>query len=132
MSIRDSMSIKHWRRYPAQGWVAGVCVGLADYFGWNVKLVRVLFVLGLLFSGFFPVGLAYCVLWYLMDEGEQHPQDHAAGSDFTAYATPTGTTASPADIKARFARLEERLGSMEESVTSREFELRRELKKLEG
>ena len=32
----------------------------------------------------------------------------------------------------RFARLEDRLGNMEECVTSNEFELRRELKKLES
>lgn len=132
------MSIKHWHRYPADGWIAGVCAGLGAYFGWNVKLLRVLFVIGLLFSGFFPVGLAYCVLWYLMDE---RPGSAAAASDDTpSYARGSSAGAAPAyasgasmsDVKARFSRMEERLRSMEECVSSRDFELRQELKKLES
>jgi phage shock protein C len=35
------------------------------------------------------------------------------------------------EIKARFERLDQRLRNIEECVTDREFELRRELKKLE-
>ena len=139
MSIRDSMSIKHWHRYPAQGWVAGVCQGLGEYFGWNVKLLRVLFVVGFFASGIFPVAFGYAVLWYLMDEADSL---HSAPSKgYTpSYAASTRSSpapastapASPSDLKARFARMEDRLRGMEECVASRDFELRRELKKLEG
>mgnify|MGYP006140061917 FL=1 len=39
---------------------------------------------------------------------------------------------SSADLKARFSRLDQRLSSMEDCVTSNDYELRRELRKLEG
>lgn len=116
------------RRYPGDGWVGGVCAGLAAHFDWNARLLRVLFVLGLLFTGFFPVGLAYCLLWYLMDEAPGKAP--AAGESFSTQ--PKAPAATMSEVKARFARLEQRLRNMEESVTSNDYELRRELRKLES
>ncbi|MFA5937918.1 MAG: PspC domain-containing protein [Sinimarinibacterium sp.] len=138
MSIRDRVRegtfFERLRRYPQRGWVAGVCAGLAEFFDWNVKLLRVLFVAGLIVSGFFPIGLIYLVLWYLME-----PADGDSRRAATVEPCGTGTHrssgetgASTTDIKARFTRLEERLRNMEACVTNDEFELRRELKKLEG
>ena len=48
-------------RKPENGSV-GVCSGLADYFNIDVTLIRLIFVVGVLFScaGF---GLAYLILW---------------------------------------------------------------------
>lgn len=147
MTIRDRVRreagfFDRLQRYPKQGWIAGVCAGLAEFFDWNVKLIRLLFVAAFIFSGFFPVGVLYLVLWYLMNDADQapaRPSQHTADdvpearhtsryySGGTAYAAPT-----TADLKARFSRLEERLRNMEACVTSDEFELRRELRKLEG
>ncbi|MEQ1439946.1 envelope stress response membrane protein PspC [Fontimonas sp. SYSU GA230001] len=133
MSIRDHVRegtfFERLRRYPQRGWVAGVCAGLAEFFDWNVKLIRVLFVVGLIFSGFFPLGVIYLVLWYLMDPADADTRREAAHDDARRG---TNHGASTADLKARFARLEERLRNMEACVTSDEFELRRELRKLEG
>ncbi len=43
--------------------IAGVCAGVADYFGWSRTLVRVLFVVfGLVGAG----ELAYIILWIVM------------------------------------------------------------------
>ena len=43
--------------------IAGVCAGLADYFGWSRGLIR----LGFLLFGIFGVGeLVYIILWILM------------------------------------------------------------------
>lgn len=132
MSIKTGGALSRMRRYPAQGWVAGVCAGLAEYFDWNVKLVRAIFGVCFLFSGFFPVGLIYCVLWYVLDEAPGVPPARASAYD-TPY-TPGSEThgATVTDVKVRFARLEERLRSMEACVTSKDFELRRELRKLES
>lgn len=47
--------------------VAGVCAGIADRFGWDRSLVRVLFVLSFLLPG--PQILIYLVLWLLIPEG---------------------------------------------------------------
>jgi phage shock protein C len=47
-------------------WIAGVCAGLADYFGIDVTLVRVIFAALTLFSG---VGaIAYVLAWALVPE----------------------------------------------------------------
>lgn len=134
MSIKNGTFLSRMRRYPADGWIAGVCAGLAVHFDWNVKLLRLLFALGLFFSGFFPVGLVYCLLWYLMAEAGGRAPEAAADSSTPPFEARSGAApaATMSDVKLRFARLEERLRGMEECVVSRDFELRRELRKLEG
>ncbi len=44
--------------------IAGVCAGLAQRFGWNVGLVRLLFLLSCLLPG--PQFLIYVVLWVVI------------------------------------------------------------------
>lgn len=49
---------RHGRR------IAGVCLGLAQHFGWNVTLLRLLWLLLFLFAG--VGGLVYLILWIIM------------------------------------------------------------------
>ena len=42
--------------------IAGVCIGLAQTYGWDVGVVRILTVLGFFFSGGF-IGVAYLACW---------------------------------------------------------------------
>jgi phage shock protein PspC (stress-responsive transcriptional regulator) len=44
--------------------IAGVCAGLAQRFGWNANMVRLLFVLSCVLPG--PQFVVYLVLWVLM------------------------------------------------------------------
>jgi phage shock protein PspC (stress-responsive transcriptional regulator) len=48
--------------------IAGVCGGLAKWLGWDVTVVRVLYVIVSIFSVAFPGILAYIILWVLMPE----------------------------------------------------------------
>jgi phage shock protein C len=48
--------------------IAGVCAGLAQFYGWNVTAIRVLWLLLLLFGG--TGGLLYLILWIVMPNGE--------------------------------------------------------------
>ena len=48
--------------------LAGVCGGIAQRFGWNSTLVRVLFVIISIASAAFPGILVYLILWLLMPE----------------------------------------------------------------
>lgn len=50
--------------------IAGVCGGIADWLGWDVTLVRVLFVIISIFSVAFPGILAYIILWIVMPEAD--------------------------------------------------------------
>jgi phage shock protein PspC (stress-responsive transcriptional regulator) len=50
---------------PQQGRViAGVCAGLAERFGWNANVVRLLFLLSCLLPG--PQFVIYIVLWVMI------------------------------------------------------------------
>jgi len=50
--------------------LAGVCGGLAEWLGWDVTLVRVLYVAVSVLSVAFPGILVYLVLWLVMPKGE--------------------------------------------------------------
>ena len=73
---------KQLTRNPNDKVIAGVASGLADYFGIDVTLVRILFLLMLLPGGVSP--LIYVVLWVVMPErsaagAEPHRYDPYAG-----------------------------------------------------
>ena len=50
------------------GVIAGVCAGLADYFGWEATHVRIAYVLLSVLSAAFPGIAVYIVLWILMPQ----------------------------------------------------------------
>jgi phage shock protein C len=50
--------------------IAGVCGGLAAWLGWDVTLVRVLYVVVSLLSVAFPGIIVYIILWVLMPKAQ--------------------------------------------------------------
>jgi phage shock protein PspC (stress-responsive transcriptional regulator) len=44
--------------------IAGVCAGLAQYYGWNVTALRIVWLLLILIAG--TGGLLYIILWIVM------------------------------------------------------------------
>ena len=48
--------------------IAGVCGGLAEWLGWDIALVRLLYLVLTIFSAGFPGVLAYIILWIIMPE----------------------------------------------------------------
>ena len=48
-----------------QGMIAGVCAGIADYFGWDPTLVRLGYIL-LSFLTAFSGEIAYLILWLVI------------------------------------------------------------------
>lgn len=55
---------KRLLRNTSDRWIGGVCSGLADYFGIDATLVRILFVASILLPG--PQVLLYLVLWLVI------------------------------------------------------------------
>ncbi|MTI21667.1 PspC domain-containing protein [Fulvivirga sp. RKSG066] len=53
------------RRYKV---IAGVCAGLAQYFGWEIDKTRLVYILISVFSAAFPGLLIYLILWFVMPE----------------------------------------------------------------
>lgn len=68
------MSSRRLVRSTTDRQIAGVAAGVADYFGLDVAVVRILWVVAVLFGGF--GFLAYIVLWIALPEG---PTDLAPG-----------------------------------------------------
>jgi len=50
--------------------IAGVCGGFAEWLGWNVTLVRLLYCVISVLSAAFPGLLAYIILWIIMPEAD--------------------------------------------------------------
>jgi phage shock protein C len=49
-------------------WLAGVCGGLAEYFGFDKDLLRVVWLLLTIFTAGFPGLILYIALWILMPQ----------------------------------------------------------------
>ncbi len=61
------------RRSVMERQIAGVCGGIAEYFGLDATVVRVVYVLGSIFLGaVFGGVLIYCLLWILVPEREYY------------------------------------------------------------
>lgn len=109
--------------------IAGVCAGIADYFDFNRKGVRVAAVLVLLFPPFIPfVIVSYIALAVLLPVKPANLYVDEKQAVFWR-----GVSNAPADVfgslSHRFRELNLRLEKMEAFVTSREFDFDRELGK---
>lgn len=136
-------------RDPARGKIAGVCAGVAAYFGMEIWLVRILVVTAtLLGSGPFFI-VVYIAAWFILEKKpgfaepnkEHYKQQgkgwHSAPGDDKSVEVKTkvwqsGESAKQAcqDIKAHYAEIEQKLRNMETYVTTAEFQLNREINKL--
>ncbi|MDD3038198.1 PspC domain-containing protein [Bacteroides sp.] len=47
--------------------IAGVCSGIAEYFGWDITLLRIVYILATFFTAFAGV-IIYVILWIVMPE----------------------------------------------------------------
>jgi phage shock protein PspC (stress-responsive transcriptional regulator) len=53
--------------------IAGVCAGLAEWLGWDLALVRILYLVASILSAGFPGTLVYIILWIVMpDDADQN------------------------------------------------------------
>ena len=154
--INEAYGSSRIYRLPRRGVFGGVCAGIAAHYDWNLRLIRALAVAATLFA-LGPFGLlAYGIAWYVLEPAyDSRPFEpgagrynrrgrrryrwrHASSYDDDLYddeprrADPAGAGSgfSTADLQARFDRLDARLRNMEECVTSKEFELHQEFRKL--
>ena len=121
-----------WRRLyrnPRRGWIAGVCAGLAAYFGVGACLIRFLVVVSLVIFTV-PTFLAYLLAAALIP---RKPEDlYASGAEEVFWrSVRTEPTQTVGELRHKFREMERRLRSMEGWVTSREFKLNREFSELD-
>jgi len=107
--------------------IAGVCAGVAEYFGLNRKGVRLATFLLILFPPFFAfVVISYVVLTIVLPVKPRELYENTEQAEFWR-----GVSNAPSDVfgalRHRFRELNHRLEKMEAYVTSKEFEIDREL-----
>jgi len=138
-------------RNPSEGKIAGVCAGIANYFGWETWLVRILAVSGILLGmGWFIV--IYIAGWFILDKTPGSSKKQSKKSNRTKTASSNHFTDDIAnesikvksriwqageppkqafhDIRRKFKTLEQELRQIEHYVTSPEFTVSREINKL--
>jgi phage shock protein C len=64
------MNNKHLHRIQSESVLGGVAAGFADYFNIDKALMRVIFVILMLFTKVFPILLLYIILWAVLPTGE--------------------------------------------------------------
>jgi len=108
--------------------IAGVCAGLADYFGFNLKMTRVLAVIALLMA--MPVTLiAYFGTVLLVPPGPEAARETGYDPEFRR-AVRSAPRQTMGDVRRRFQSLDNRLARLERYVTSSRFNLDQEFRKL--
>lgn len=124
----DRIPRRRFYRSRNRAMVAGVCAGLADYFGFNLKVTRVLAVIAVLMA--MPVTLvAYFGTVFLVpaapDAGGEPPYDE----EFRK-AVRSAPRQTLSEVKRRFQSLDSRMARLERYVTSPRFNLDREFRNL--
>ena len=108
------------------GMILGVCKGLANYFDLSLVWVRVIAVVLLVFTGFWPVGIIYLVAALIMKpEPVITPADDTEEEFYSSYAS--SRTMALNRLKNTYQSLERRLQRLEHTVTSREFNWQRKV-----
>lgn len=62
---------KRLTRSTSDKWLAGVCSGIANYFGWDPAIVRLVYLLLTVCTAFSGV-IVYIVLWICMPEANNY------------------------------------------------------------
>lgn len=127
-------------RDPANAKICGVCAGIANYYGMEHWVVRCLAVTGLIFASqiVFP---AYWIAYFVMakppkgSESKKSRNQKNGRTDHSSPAPEFGTKLSPRrslrNVQADLAEAELRLRRMESHVTSDQYELQKELNKID-
>jgi phage shock protein C len=115
-------------RDPDNGLIAGVCAGIADYRGIERIVIRLAFVLALVFF-IVPAALAYILLAIALPKRPPalYRSDEEAAFWRGVATAPDDTLAG---LRRRFGDLEGRIREMERQVTSGDADLRRKFRDL--
>ncbi|MGI9419388.1 MAG: envelope stress response membrane protein PspC [Geminicoccaceae bacterium] len=111
--------------------LGGVCAGVAAYFGWRTKFVRLFAIIGLL--TFTPAFVfTYLAAWWFLPARPGGRLYATAAEERFWRNVSTRPSVTLSELRHRFRALEGRIADMERTVTSEEFQLRRQFRDLEG
>lgn len=128
MSNDDMISRRYFTRSADRAVVAGVCAGLADYFGFNLRATRVLAVIALFMA--MPVTLLVYFGAVFLTPSAPGDQRHRGFDPEFRRAVRAAPAQTMGDVRRRFQLLDGRLARLERYVTSSRFNLDQEFRKL--
>ena len=109
----------------------GVCGGIAERFGWEPTLVRILFVLSIFFMAG-PVSIFAYIIAAMITPQEPKGRRNLAPEEEQVWRNVSDRPRVTASgLKYTFMDLEERLRNIERNVTSEEWRLKKAFKDLE-
>ncbi len=108
------------------GFILGVCKGIAEFYDFALFWVRAVFVVLFVFTGFWPICVIYFVAALLMKPKPVVPLETEDDREF--YDSYTHSRKAAANrLKRRYDNLERRIRRMEDRVTSQEFDFDQKL-----
>ncbi len=129
------MAHKSLYRDTQNGKIAGVCAGIANYFGLEIWLVRIAVVSAALLGGSFFVLVAYIAFALMLErQPDDYQQKMQMDREHQVKNKPWQAGQTPEmviqNIDADLAQMEQRIQEMEAYVTSEAFTLNREFRQL--
>lgn len=128
MSDYRSFQRRRFVRSADRGMLGGVCAGLADYFGFNLRVTRLLAIVALFMA--FPITVIAYLGAVFLTPSQHDPErqaDHDPAFEKALRSSPRQTLG---DVRRKFQALDRRLARLERYVTSPRFNLDQEFKKL--
>lgn len=133
-------------RDPSHGKIAGICAGVANHFGWEVWLVRIVALSALIFISKITL-ILYIVAWVVLEKAptgqaqskrvvkettsyEYTEDGRAVGVKTRVWEAGEAPKDALKDIATRFANMEHSVRAMERYVTSSEYKVRQEFNRL--
>ena len=131
----DEIMSRDLYRDPINGKLSGVCAGMANYFGLEVWLVRILVISAALLGGSFLVILAYVAMTFMLEkQPTQYVNELKAKQEHKLKNKPweQGQSAESllTTLEGDFDHLEQTVRNMEAYVTSDAFKVNREFKNM--
>lgn len=122
-------------RDPINGKLSGVCAGLANYFGLEVWLVRIMFISAALLGGSFLVILAYLAMTFMIEKQPRRYVDELKSKqEHTLKQKPWEQGQTPEfllnTLESDFEKIERDVRNIEAYVTSDTFKVNREFKNM--
>lgn len=107
--------------------LGGVCAGVADYFGFNLRATRFLVIVA--FCMAMPITiLAYLAVVFLVPATSGKHETH--GDPEFRRSVRSSPAQAASDVRRRFKSLDRRLARLEKYVTSSRYQLDREFRNL--
>lgn len=127
MTVQASMHERRFYRNADKAMLGGVCAGIADYFGFNLCVTRLLAVIAFITMPLTILG--YLALVLLAPSSSTKERARPVDPEFHR-ALRSSPSQTMSDVRSRFRSLDRRLARLEKYVTSSRYQLDREFDRL--